>query len=209
MPKVFCVGRNKTGTTSLQHALASLGYKVGNQREAELLIEDWGQRDFRRLIQYCHTADAFQDIPFSYPYTFQAMDAAFPESKFILTVRDSSDQWYQSLVRFHSKRVEQLTSEQRVPTLEDVRSDPYIHEGYLWRVRELVAAASGSKEAYPETELKQHYEWHNNLVLDYFRHRPNDLLVLNLADSDSMQRLCCFLGKPNAKIDMPHMNQST
>ncbi|MEW6132914.1 MAG: sulfotransferase [Pseudomonadota bacterium] len=101
--KIFCIGRNKTGTTSLAAALRELGVRVGNQKPAELLLKDWAVRDFRRLVAYCHTAQAFQDIPFSLPYTFQAMDMHFPESKFILTVRDSADQWYHSLVKFHKK----------------------------------------------------------------------------------------------------------
>ena len=95
-PKIFCIGGNKTGTTSIKKVLEDLGYRIGDQRTAELLMEDWGKRDLRRLIRYCHTADAFQDVPFSYVYTFQAMDAAFPGSKFILTLRNSYDQWYQS-----------------------------------------------------------------------------------------------------------------
>src|SRR5690606_4675563 len=102
-PKIFCIGRNKTGTTSLKVALRDLGYSIGSQRAAEHLIEDWGQRDFRRLVKLVSTADAFQDIPFSYDYTFQAMDAAFPGSKFILSIRDSPEQWYESLVRFTQK----------------------------------------------------------------------------------------------------------
>lgn len=142
-PKKFIIGRNKTGTTSLKEALTLLGYRVGNQRTAELLMEDWGKRDFRRLIRYCHTADAFQDVPFSYHYTFQALDAAFPGSKFILSVRGSGDEWYQSLVRFHTKRLEKRTGEKRIPTLDDIRQDPYVYPGYLWRVRGLVGVEGG------------------------------------------------------------------
>lgn len=125
--KIFCIGRNKTGTTSLAQALTDLGYRVGDQRTAELLMEDWGQRDFKRIIQYCHTADAFQDIPFSLRYTFQAIDTAFPGSKFILSVRDSADQWYQSLVRFHSMRLENRTGIRRVPSIEDIKEDTYVY----------------------------------------------------------------------------------
>lgn len=207
-PKIFCIGRNKTGTTSLAKVLKDLGYRVGNQRRAELLMEDWGKRDFWRLIRYCHTADAFQDVPFSYGYTFQAMDAAFPASKFILTIRDSDDQWYQSLVRFHSKRLEQRIGERRLPTLEDVKSDPYVFPGYLWRVRELVGVTAGYTETYPEQPLKDYYNWHNATVKDYFRNRPQDLLVLNLAEADAMQRLCAFLGKPYNGATMPRLNKS-
>ena len=207
-PKIFCIGRNKTGTTSIKKVLENFGYRVGNQRAAELLMEDWGKRDFRRLIRYCHTADAFQDVPFSYAYTFQAMDAAFPGSKFILTVRDSDDQWYQSLVRFHSRRLLQRTGEKRVPALEDVRTDPYVYPGYLWRVRELVGVAADASEAYPEEPLKSYYNWYNAMVEDYFRHRPNDLLVLNLARKDAMLELCNFLGEPYTDGRMPHLNKS-
>ena len=207
-PKVFCVGRNKTGTTSLKKALGDLGYRIGNQRQAEVLIEDWGKRDFRRLVQYCREADAFQDIPFSLPFTFQAMDMAFPNSKFILTIRDSAEQWYKSLVRFHSRRLELRTGEKRVPTLADIQSDPYIYPGYLWRVRELVGFASDSREAYPEKSLKDHYNWHNSIVVHYFRHRPKDLLVLNLARPDSMKKLCGFLGFDYDGRPMPRLNKS-
>ena len=36
-PKLFAIGFNKTGTTTLSHSLKKLGYKVGKQREAEFL----------------------------------------------------------------------------------------------------------------------------------------------------------------------------
>ena len=95
-PKVFCIGLNKTGTTSLKKESGLQGYTVGNQRQAELLFDDWVKRDFKRIIRYCHTAEFFQDAPFSYPYTFIALDQAFPGSKFILTLRDNADEWYYS-----------------------------------------------------------------------------------------------------------------
>jgi hypothetical protein len=102
-PKIFCIGLNKTGTTSLKKEMALQGFTVGNQRQAELLFDDWVKRDFRRIVRYCRTARFFQDAPFSYPYTFIALDQAFPGSKFILTVRDNAEQWYNSLIRFHGK----------------------------------------------------------------------------------------------------------
>jgi len=103
--KLFCVGFNKTGTTSLELALSSLGFHMGNQARGELLFRDWCNRKFERIIQLATTADAFQDIPFSLPYTFQVMDLSFPDAKFILTVRDDPEQWYQSISTFHAKIV--------------------------------------------------------------------------------------------------------
>src|SRR5690606_2600609 len=94
---------NKTGTTSLKIAMEEFGYIVGNEYHAKFLFNDWIIRDFRSTVNYCKSAEFFQDSPFSLPYTFIAMDQAFPNSKFILTVRDNDEQWYNSLIRFHGK----------------------------------------------------------------------------------------------------------
>jgi len=206
--KVFCVGRNKTGTTSLGAALEQLGYRVGNQQEGELLIEDWARRDFRSLVAYCRKSDAFQDIPFSIDFTFQAMDQAFPGSKFILTVRDSDEQWYASMIRFHTMRLRERTGENRLPSARDLQEDPYIYPGYLWRLRQLVGRASEHDDLYDKTMLIRNYNEHNRRIQDYFRHRPNDLLVLNVGESSAMERLCRFLGRPFIGQLMPKRNES-
>lgn len=68
-PKIFCIGRHKTGTTSLAQEFEMLDFVVGDQRAGELLLEDWVKRDFKRIIKYCYTAQVFQDTPFALPYT--------------------------------------------------------------------------------------------------------------------------------------------
>lgn len=99
--KTFCIGLNKTGTSSLEVVLRDLGYRMGNQLVAERMFDRWVTRDFRWLAEFCETADAFQDAPFSFPFTFTYLDQVFPGSKFILTERDSPDQWYDSVVRWN------------------------------------------------------------------------------------------------------------
>ena len=208
-PKVFVIGRNKTGTTSLAHYLKSCGYSLGNQRQASLLIEDWGRRDFRRIASYCKTADAFQDIPFSLDYTYQAMDSAFPASRFILTVRDSSDQWFQSVLRYMRKQNKRRGYD-RVPTSEDMKTDPYIYSGWLWRVEQLMWGADRAEDClFDEAVVKKHYEDHNSRVIDFFRHRTEDLLVVNVADADSAERISDFIGFKSSLGGMPKLNASS
>ncbi len=200
-PKIFVIGRNKTGTTSLEAALRDLGFRVGRQLTGELLLEDWGRRDFRRLIKFVHTADAFQDTPFSHDYTFQAMDSAFRGSKFILSVRDSPEQWYESVIRFAMKRF----GLDRLPTREELQNDTYVYKGWSWRNRELVWGLN--PEGYWDRDkLIGQYLKHNSRIEDYFRHRPSDLLVLNVSDSDAMERLCTFLNVPYRGQKMPMLN---
>ncbi len=91
-------------------------------------MEDWARRDFRKIIKFCKTADAFQDAPFSYDFTFQAVDNAYPGSKFILTERSNSEEWYESLIRFHTK----IVGKNRLPTPNDLKNFPYRYKGYIW-----------------------------------------------------------------------------
>lgn len=102
-PKIFGIGRNKTGTTTLKAVFRRHGFVVGDQPEAELLAHlNYFDGRFDWLDTYCQTAEVFQDAPFSWPDTFREVDRRFPGSRFILTVRDDEHQWYDSLVRFQS-----------------------------------------------------------------------------------------------------------
>lgn len=200
--KVFCIGRNKTGTTSLEKALRDLGYKVGNQATAELLIHDYAQRNFRPIVDYCRTADAFQDIPFSLPYTYQILDYAFPGAKFILSVRDNEDEWYQSLIRFHQKRL----GIQGKLTKEDLLNDLYRYIGFIWEANRIIYNTP-EDDPFNEEILKEHYLRHNEDVIRYFRFTDN-LLVINLKETGSYQRFCDFLGVQPIYNEFPWLNRS-
>ena len=201
--KIFCIGANKTGTTSVEAVFRSLGLEVGNQARAEMLVHDWARQDYRRIIRYCQSADAFQDVPFSLNGTFQAMDESFPASKFILTVRNNANEWYDSLVRFHSR----IVGKGRIPTAEDLRQFNYLYPGYLLDVFKLRYGADEAK-LYDREMYVQWYEEYSDSVIKYFKSRPDDLLVLNVGEPDAMKRLLIFLGYPYSGQKMPHLNAS-
>jgi tetratricopeptide (TPR) repeat protein len=201
--KIFCIGANKTGTTTMLKVFEDLGLIAGDQAQAEMLVFDWARQDFRRLIRYCQSAEAFQDAPFSFSGTFQAMDEAFPGSKFILTVRNNADEWYESLVRFHTNGV----GKGRVPTADDLRQANYRYPGFLLDVFKLRYGEDEAK-LYDREMYMQWYESHCSKVINYFKNRPDDLLVLNVGEHDAMERLLLFLGYPYSGQKMPHLNAS-
>lgn len=202
--KVFCIGYNKTGTTSIGRALQELGYKLGDQSVGEQLMDDWAIRDFRSIIQYCTSADAFQDLPFSIDFTYQILDFVFPNSKFILTIRNNSDEWFDSLIRFYKK----LMKIDRTPTAKDMINFPYGGAGWFWRQEQNIFGIDEANVCNKEIYVS-HYNTHNERVLEYFKFRKNDLLVLNLANTSAMQSLCEFLGIEYAGQVMPHLNKSS
>jgi hypothetical protein len=65
-PKVFVIGANKTGTTSLHKFLQELGYRVGPQGQFELLPFDYFGGKWSRILNIIKNYEAFQDVPFSY-----------------------------------------------------------------------------------------------------------------------------------------------
>lgn len=204
-PKIFGIGNNKTGTTSLKKAMEDLGYKVGDQRQAELLHTEWAERNFQPIINYCKSAEFFQDFPFSKPFTYVALDQAFPNSKFILSVRDDADQWYNSITKFHAKL---WGKDGRVPTKEDLKNGNYIYTGRPWEMNRLTYTTP-EDNPYQKDLLVQSYIDYNNSVIEYFRHRPQDLLVLNLAEKNAYRKLCEFLGQPVTQEEFPWENKTS
>ena len=92
LPKVFCIGFHKTGTTSLKMALKLLGYRVtgpSGQRDKDIAqnVEALARRVVPKF-------DAFQDNP--WPIIYRFLDKEFPGSKFILTIRPT-DKWIESV----------------------------------------------------------------------------------------------------------------
>lgn len=203
--KIFCIGTGKTGTTSVERALKDFGFSLGNQPKGELLLQHYASRNFNEIIKFCHSADAFQDAPFCFKYTYMALDQAFPNAKFILTIRDSVDDWFNSLLNFHSKR---HSDENKVPTIEDLKNATYRYKGYAWDVRQLIYGIKEGMNPYDENIFKQYYNDHNNAILDYFRHKDN-LLVINLSYKDSYGKLCEFLGREPLYDKFPWQNKTS
>ena len=183
-PKVFGIGFNKTGTTSLGAALAFLRYRVcrgarplraalGQRRMMELLHSG----DVDPILDIAQRFDAFEDNPWFVIY--RELDAAFPGSRFILTVRDES-RWIESAVRYYG------------PSTSDLREWIYGNGNPI--------AARG--------EWLARYRGHNETVREYFRGRPGDLLVVDWERGDGWDQLCGFLGVPRPTGPFPHVNRS-
>ena len=92
-PKVFGIGFQKTGTSSLGRALEDLGYSVYGGFDLTPVDDshEFWQHAQNKLTQY----DAFQDMP--WPVLYEYLDEIAPGSKFILTVRHPV-KWMQSVV---------------------------------------------------------------------------------------------------------------
>ncbi|MEO9967596.1 MAG: sulfotransferase [Reichenbachiella sp.] len=198
------IGFNKTGTTSLYFALKELGYVVGNQVEAEMMIDEIAEEDYSSLIKYCKSAEAFQDFPFSTPNIYKTLDINFPGSKFILTIRDSEDQWFDSVVKYHTKLWSKDGQLQKAE--EDLAKISYLYEGYVLKALKYVY---GEGNYYDRELYTGIYRKHNHDVMEYFKNRPNDFLVINLSDSTSYNRFCTFINRKSSRDQFDWKNKTS
>jgi hypothetical protein len=95
-PRVFGIGLNKTGTSSFHHAMTMLGLESLHWGGPEVRDKVQAALDTDRplLTNLDPRFDAFSDI-LLLSTNFARLDAEYPGSKFVLTVRDV-DAWVDS-----------------------------------------------------------------------------------------------------------------
>lgn len=178
-PRVFCIGLNKTGTSSFHAAMTILGFESLH----------WGGPSIRQRVEAALAAgqpllsnldpryDAFSDIE---PLTknFRLLGEQYPGSQFVLTVRPV-DAWIDSRRRHVANNVRRKEAGQ--------------YDGHF-----LVA---------DETGWRAEWESHVGAVRQYFAGRM-DLLELNVATNTGWGPLCSFLRVPTPAALYPWVNRN-
>lgn len=212
--KIFCIGYNKTGTTSLEYMLRLYGYSVPNQQDQEIrLTRNVSQTNYTQFVEFISDFDAFQDRPFSEGLTYVAANALFPNSKFILSIRDS-DAWFNSLTSFHRKIYGIDTS--AVSEQDIYEKCNYLFKDYFYsnKKRFLTRYKNGQSfvdwsKLYDKDYYIQQYEQRNEQIIKYFINAPEKLLIIDVTKEKSTEKLVEFLNIPKELvIDMPHRNKT-
>lgn len=185
MYKVFGIGMFKTGTTSLGHALELLGFRA-HYRFMPLLDDLTAYFDLdpeafvphtKQIRQVADDHDALADAPWLYLY--RELDRWYPNSRFILTLREDSE------------------------TLADSEQRHWQQHGLTktWRARH--------EEPPTRAMFIERYRRHNAAVLAHFSACPERLLTICWeTEPDPWQRLGRFVGRPVPDVPFPHLNRT-
>lgn len=184
------MGFQKTGTSSLAVALERLGYAVTNVNravDARIAAGDDPQAAADAIAvaalarpggagydEGLSGHDALQDSPG--PFVVEALDRAYPGSKFILTHRPF-EKWIASYARFFPDENNALRA-------------------WMYGVPRL----SGHEDAYRAV-----YEGRNAAIRARFAGRPGDFLEMDLSAGAGWHDLVAFLG-PDLLPRFPHAN---
>lgn len=175
--KVFGIGFNKTGTSTLGACLRRLGYRHVSHSSA--MLAAYADRDFDRVIAETRKYDSFEDWP--WPLMFRQYYAEYGDDAcYILTVRSSPEAWLRSLMN-HS-----LTTNPDKPMRTLVFGHKYPH-------------------GHEQDHIRQ-YEEHNRAVRAYFAARPKaPFIELCWEAGHGWAELCAFLDLPVPDAPFPHI----
>jgi hypothetical protein len=182
MAVLFCVGLNRTGTTTLGDACAILGMRrlgwvrSGGGQGSHFLLKDWWRGDIDHLIEVASGFDTLEDLP--WPLVYAEMSTAFPDARFVLTRRRSTDVWLRSQIN-HVAEKGRYGMHRRIYGSSDPTADPQLYRAY--------------------------YERHNDDVRTFFA-GTDRLLEVCWEEKDGWPELCGFLGVPVPDVAFPHSN---
>jgi hypothetical protein len=176
---VFGLGLSRTGTRSLAAGLDLLGFPCVHYPDPALMLDgayEDALRGFRAATDI--TVGVF----------FRELDAAYPGSRFVLTVRDL-DPWLAS-IEAHTRRIMRDTPEEL---------DPGHPKGIVRRM--CFGTAGWDRERFIET-----YRGHRERVEAHFAGQTDRLLVIDVTKGDPWPALCAFLGVDRPGARFPHRN---
>ena len=130
------------------------------------------------------TNDGACDIPVANYY--KELDKRFPNSKFIYTIRDKKE-WLVSMEKYLARKKKW-----------DVGS-------WMSQNRKMLYG----QMMFNKSIFDEKYVKHDNDIRDYFKNRPNDLLIVNICGGDTLEKLLTFTGisHVNGSNNFPHLNE--
>jgi hypothetical protein len=183
--KVFGVGLNKTGTTSLEAALNLLGIRTVHYPFKRATYDELTSGSYRLSIMETFQAAVDTSVAPFYPQ----LDREYPGSRFILTQRDP-ESWLRSI-------------ECHWPVMREWCE----REPQFGRFTDFISAVVYGSIGFHRDRFLYAYKTHERNVREYFRDRPEDLLVIDICNGHGWEKLCPFLGLEIPAFPFPHSNR--
>lgn len=203
--KVFVVGRNKTGTTTMEAVLRYYGFRVAPQAQGERLSAAARNNPGRSFWTWVSHWEAFQDQPFAATWFLPELLSRYPRARYILTLRDP-EQWFASLVTHHYERYGLPHDAPKDAVARGLRDDPYIAPGYRdWGHRRQFGITSDD-QLYDRDLYIANYHAHVAAVRAAIP--AEKLLEIDLSEHSTTAAICRFLNIPDEMaVPMPRENR--
>jgi len=181
--RIFGIGMQKTATTSLDAALKILGFESAHWLDGRWAVAILREMRAAGRSPTLEQHYALCDLPIA--ILFRELDRGYPGSKFILTVRDEVDWLKSTRDHWSYEHNTHRTDWDKYPAAHVIHRATY-----------------GQKQFDPLIFLER-YRRHNAEVKEYFRNRPNDVLVMDMSKGSGWNELCPFVEKRIPKEPYP------
>jgi len=210
--RVFCLGLNKTATTSISEDLENLGFDAfpkSNQMEFNGYLSLLFNDNIGTFIDFVENTKFtfFNDIPISTTEIGKKLIRYTPNSKFILSIRNNPELWVKSVKKFFSENIE---GDKLNPY--KVVYNSYYHEnnfntyGYLAGVFE--SWDLDRFEGSLDEKLYKFYLNHNREIRKQLIKYNCEWIEIDASKQGELKRLTDFLGVYNTKDNFIHTNKS-
>jgi len=180
--KVFGIGLNKTGTTSLKIAFQALGFR--HLDRTPRLFRYWQRGEFAQIYSEISDYQSFEDWP--WPLMVRDLLEEYGEdARFVLTRRRSAEAWVDSLKQ-HAERTNPRQNPRKV-----IYGYDYPHGREAQHI------------AFYEAHLRATRALFSDLGANHL------LAEFCWEEGHGWDELCAFLNRPVPKRDFPIANRST
>ena len=163
LSKIFGIGLNKTGTSSLGRFFEKCGYKMHEDYScikinmALDLQNNINMDKATLLLDIVDNYDVFEDWP--WPLIYKQCLERYPDSKFVLTIRADAEEWFQSLY-YHCKKL-----------------------GPTKQIKSVYGHYTPNYET--KKDFIEYYKRHNAKAVEFFKDKPGKLLILSTDTDDN------------------------
>lgn len=178
--KVFGVGLNKTGTSSLKRALITLGYNHSDLR-GHLTYKFFNER-FDQIFDAVEEYDSFEDWPWPLMYK-QVFEKYGKSARYVLTRRSSVQAWLESL------KAHTLSTNPENNPRKRIYGFDYPHGA--------------------EAQHIEFYQRHLAEVRKFFAEQDASDVLCEVCweEGDGWQEICAFLKEKVPNAPFPHVNR--
>ena len=213
--KIFCIGLPKTATTTLDYVFSELGYKCVHNpniythssfkiitvlfinrilskltklifnKQRSFIKKTFSETNKLKInLKGYDNYDVYSDMPIAFFY--KELDSMYPNSKFILTLRDK-ESWLKSCQNFFPRP-----------------KKTFFMDG--WGKYQQIHFSFFGSPYFDQKKFSRSYDNHLNDVMMYFKNRKEDLLLMDIVGGDGYEKLCPFLGLKTINKKFPQKN---
>lgn len=211
-PNIVCIGLNKTGTTSLRDSLKKQKFNLCDEYYGhQFMIQDFHNENIYTTLSFLESPkfNLYEDLPFSLTTFYNKIYDYRPQDYYVLTLRNNTDQWVDSVIRYYSKDLNQIENKKddklhiiEYPSIrKKIITKNYLtlqmHDWGIFNTNNL------------ESKLKDVYNSHTEKVFNFFDSKIDSKFIsINVSKKDELLKLSKFVGFNTTENDFLWSNKN-